>query len=104
MRSFEDIMRTIGSAAWARWKIIGDVYGDFQAHLFAVLFYFTIFAPFAVGVRLLSDPLQLRGGDGALQAIARLSPKKRKKKRGMGSAWQAKAPVGRSVDEARRQF
>jgi hypothetical protein len=76
-------MRTIGSTAWARWKIIGDVYGDFQAHLFAVLFYFTIFAPFAVGVRLLSDPLRLRG---------------------TGGAWQAKAAVGRSMDEARRQF
>lgn len=100
-------MRTIGSTAWARWKIIGDVYGDFQARLFAVLFYFTIFAPFAVAVRLLSDPLQLRGGDGALQVKAWFSPKKGKKRKklpGTDSAWQAKAPVGRSMDEARRQF
>jgi len=69
--------------AWDRWKIIGDVYGDFQARFFAVLFYFTLFVPFALGVRLLSDPLSIRQ-----------LPKK----------WLDRVPVGSTVDEARRQF
>ncbi len=69
--------------AWNRWKIIGEVFGDFQARLFAVLFYSTIFVPFALGVRLLSDPLRIRRPP---------------------TAWIERAPVGRSADEARRQF
>jgi hypothetical protein len=73
----------IGRVAWNRWKIIGEVYGDFQARLFAVLFYFTLFVPFALGVRLLGDPLSIR----------RL-PRK----------WLDRVSVGSTVDEARRQF
>lgn len=69
--------------AWARWKIIGDVYGDFQARFFAVLFYCTIFVPFALAVRLLSDPLRIRKPP---------------------ATWLERAPVGSSLDEARRQF
>ena len=53
-------MRELTRIAWDRWKIIGEVFGDFQGRLFAVLFYFTLFVPFALGVRLLSDPLHLR--------------------------------------------
>jgi hypothetical protein len=73
----------IGRVAWNRWKIIGEVYGDFQARLFAVLFYFTLFVPFALGVLLLGDPLSIR----------RL-PRK----------WLDRVSVGSTVDEARRQF
>ncbi|MEP0763321.1 MAG: hypothetical protein HRF48_11365 [Chloroflexota bacterium] len=69
--------------AWNRWKIIGEVFGDFQARLFAVLFYGTVFVPFALGVRLLSDPLRIRKPP---------------------TAWFQRAPVGHSPDEARRQF
>jgi hypothetical protein len=69
--------------AWKRWKIIGDVFGDFQARLFVTAFYFTIFAPFALGVRLLSDPLRLR-------------PSKHR--------WLDRAPVEKTLDAARRQF
>ncbi len=70
-------------AAWDRWKIIGEVYGDFQGRLFAVLFYCTIFVPFAVGVRLFSDPLHLRR-----------APRR----------WLDRAPVVSTLDEARKQF
>jgi len=76
-------MSDIGRRAWQRWKLIGEVYGDFQGRLFAVLFYFTIFMPFALGVRLLSDPLHLH----------RLS-----------GQWVKRTAVGSSLDEARRQF
>lgn len=69
--------------AWDRWKIIGEVYGDFQGRLFAVLFYCTIFVPFAVGVRLFSDPLHLRH-----------APRR----------WLDRAPVVSTLDEARKQF
>lgn len=69
--------------AWNRWKIIGEAFGDFQARLFAVLFYSTIFVPFALGVRLFSDPLRVRKPP---------------------AAWVERAPVGHSVDEAQRQF
>jgi hypothetical protein len=77
------MMSEIGRIAWQRWTIVGEVYGDFQARLFAVLFYFTIFVPFALGVRLLSDPLRLRSGHGA---------------------WLNRDAVGSKLDDARRQF
>lgn len=76
-------MSEIARIAWNRWKVIGEAFGDFQARLIAVLFYFTIFAPFALGVRLLSDPLKIR-----------TAPAK----------WVERAPVGGSLDDARRQF
>lgn len=76
-------MSEISRIAWNRWKIISEVFGDFQGRLFAVIFYFTIFMPFAVGVRLLSDPLNLRN---------------------KMSNWVERDPVGTSLDEARKQF
>jgi len=69
--------------AWHRWQIIGEVFGDFQGRLFAVLFYFTIFVPFALGARLLSDPLHVR------RPLSR---------------WLDRAPVGHTLDAARKQF
>jgi hypothetical protein len=73
----------IFQAAWNRWKIIGEIYGDFQGRLFAVLFYFTIFAPFALGVRLLGDPLHIRKST---------------------TRWIDRPTVGNTLDDARRQF
>ncbi|NDJ75259.1 MAG: hypothetical protein GYB65_03280 [Chloroflexi bacterium] len=69
--------------AWKRWQIIGEAFNDFLARLIAVLFYFTILVPFGLGVRLLSDPLRLRKPE---------------------THWLERAPVGTSVDDARRQF
>jgi hypothetical protein len=69
--------------AWERWKIIGEVWGDFLGRLFAVAFYGTIFVPFALAARLFSDPLHLR-----------TAPRR----------WLDRAPVGTSLDDARRQF
>ena len=76
-------MAQIAQTAWARWQIIGEAFGDFQGRLFAVLFYFTIFVPFALGVRLFSDPLRLR--DKRAQ-------------------WLEREPVGDTLEAARRQF
>ena len=69
--------------AWNRWKIIGDAFGDFQARLFATAFYFSIFIPFALIARLLSDPLHIRQST---------------------TTWLDRAPVGSTLDDARRQF
>ena len=69
--------------AWARWQVIGQVYGDFQARAMAVLFYFTFFVPFALVAMLTGDPLQLRKPP---------------------SGWLKKGPVGQTLEEARRQF
>jgi hypothetical protein len=76
-------MSQLGRIAWKRWQIVGEVYGDFQARLFAVLFYFTIFVPFALGVRLFSDPLKVRTAS---------------------SRWVDRAPLSNSLEDARRQF
>lgn len=76
-------MSEIARIAWKRWNILGQVFGDFQGRFIAVLFYFTIFVPFAIGVRLLGDPLHLRKPD---------------------TRWLDRAPVGTTLDDARRQF
>lgn len=77
------MLAKIGQLAWKRWTIIGEVYGDFQARLFAVLFYFTIFAPFALIARLSGDPLRLHRAD---------------------TKWIEREPVGSTVEDAQRQF
>lgn len=74
---------SITQLAWERWKILGEAFGDFQGRLFAVLFYFTIFAPFALGVRLFSDPLRIRTAP---------------------AQWVEREPVGHTLDDARQQF
>jgi len=51
--------------AWERWKIIAHVIGNFQARLLLSLFYFLIVPPFALIVRLMKDPLSLRGVPGS---------------------------------------
>ncbi len=76
-------MSEILQIAWKRWNIIGQAFADFQGRLIAVLFYFTIFVPFAIIMRLASDPLHLRKPD---------------------THWQDRAPVGTTIDDARRQF
>lgn len=45
---------------WAAWKRIGQFIGDQIGRLFLTLFYFTLFMPFALGVRLWADPLAIR--------------------------------------------
>lgn len=45
---------------WEGWKKVGQWIGDFLARVVLTLFYFTIFLPFGLGVRLFSDPLMIR--------------------------------------------
>jgi hypothetical protein len=45
---------------WQAWKRIGQFIGDQIGRLVLTVFYFTLFMPFALGVRLLGDPLAIR--------------------------------------------
>ena len=45
---------------WQIWKRIGHFVGDLIGRIILTLFYFTIFAPFGLGVRLWGHPLQIR--------------------------------------------
>ncbi len=45
---------------WEWWKLVGKRVGDIQARALLTLFYFVIFAPFALAVRRWSDPLAIK--------------------------------------------
>ena len=55
---------------WEAWKRFGKFIGDFIGRLVLTVFYFTIFVPFGLGVRLFGDPLGLKPKQ-PLQWIAR---------------------------------
>lgn len=70
--------------AWETWKRVGRVIGDFIGRVVLIVFYFTIFVPFGLGVRLLSDPLRL--------------------KRVSSSHWRSRETTDITLEDARRQF
>jgi len=45
---------------WVRWKAFAHKIATFQSRALLFIFYFTAMAPFAIGMRLASDPLRLR--------------------------------------------
>ena len=45
---------------WSLWKRLAQTIGDFIGRIVLTVFYFTILVPFGLGVRLLSDPLELK--------------------------------------------
>jgi hypothetical protein len=51
---------------FARWKVIAHKIGEFQSRLLLSVFYFVVFAPFAVGIKTFSDPLQIKRFHGWL--------------------------------------
>ena len=54
-------MRAFLHSLWNGWRSLGRKAGNAVARIFMSIFYFTIFAPFGLGVRLFSDPLQIKG-------------------------------------------
>jgi hypothetical protein len=68
--------------SWERFKIITAAIADAQGRFVAMLFYFTIFVPFALGTRLFSDPLRQRDKT---------------------PAWLDRTPIANDLDSARRQ-
>lgn len=45
---------------WHGWKAFGHFLGDLLARVVLTVFYFTVFVPFAIGVRLFGDPLHIK--------------------------------------------
>ena len=45
---------------WEAWKRFGQFMGDMFGRLVLTIFYFTLFVPFALGVRFFGDPLAMR--------------------------------------------
>ena len=45
---------------WEGWKRFGRWIGDMLARVVLTMFYFTIFLPFGLGVRLFADPLMMK--------------------------------------------
>ncbi len=77
-------MNAILRTAWERWQIIGHINGEYVSRFITNFFYFTILVPFGLGVRLFSDPLDLR----------RVAP----------SYWKERKPVNTALDDARSQY
>jgi hypothetical protein len=47
-------------AALARWRVVARKIGEFQSRVVLALMYFVVMAPFAIGLRCVTDPLRLR--------------------------------------------
>jgi hypothetical protein len=47
---------------WQGWLRIGQAIGDFVGRIVLTIFYFTLFAPFGLGVRFWGNPLSTRSG------------------------------------------
>ena len=53
------------SSAWRLWKRFGLKIGNFIGRIVLTIFYFTIFLPFGLGLRLFGDPLEIKSKDHA---------------------------------------
>lgn len=67
---------------WTHWKAFGHFLGDWLGRVVLTIFYFTVFVPFGIGVRLFGDPLKIKSqpdelwrprttGDQNLQEVTR---------------------------------
>jgi hypothetical protein len=50
---------------WYAWKSFAQLIGDWIGRLVLTVFYFTLFAPFGLAVRLRGDPLAIKPGHKA---------------------------------------
>jgi hypothetical protein len=81
-------MRRVIVRTWRSWIALTPYIGNFQARLLLTLLYFTWLVPFAMLVRLCSDPLGLRGLRPPLAT----------------TAWQKRSARKRDVQALRGQF
>lgn len=79
------MVKGIAGKLWHGWKEIAGYIGDFQARALLTVFYFTVFMPFALLVRLFGDPLLVR-------------------RRPRESGWVPRKNSETDVTRARRQF
>lgn len=77
-------MRRLLGNFWQGWKRLARKAGNFQARLLLLLFYFTVFCPFALAVRWKGDPLAIKPG----------TPR----------GWRPKKSGEADLETARRQF
>jgi hypothetical protein len=70
---------------WDRWKVFSTTLGDFQSRIILMVLYFSIVIPFGLGLRLLSDPLRVKGSHRE-------------------PAWLDRSPTRFTLEEARQQF
>jgi hypothetical protein len=75
-------VRKYWNEAWERFKIIGALVGDGNARAVSLLFYFTVFVPFALIARLFTDPLRIKANS---------------------SQWLDRAPVPTDIKSAKEQ-
>jgi hypothetical protein len=69
---------------WHAWKAFGRFMGNLFGRVVLSIFYFTIFVPFAIGARLFTDPMRLKGSRTAL--------------------WSSRKTGDQTLDESARQF
>lgn len=69
---------------WQGWKAFGHFLGNLIARVVLTVFYFTVFVPFALGVRLFSDPLQIKSTPAKL--------------------WQSRTTGDQTLEEVLRQY
>jgi hypothetical protein len=77
-------MRRFLRALWQRWKLVAERLAHAQARLVFSLLYFVVVTPFALALKWLSDPLQLRPREG--------------------SRWHPVTRQTSNLEDARRQF
>jgi hypothetical protein len=77
-------MRQLWKRFVAWWMPIAEAIGNFMNRLILSVFYFVIVLPFGVGVRLFSDPLELR-------------PNRK-------SVWTDFSDRSKTIENGRRQF
>jgi hypothetical protein len=81
-RAKEGNLMDLLQRAWQSWKRIAQFIGDLVARVVLTAFYFTLFLPFGLGVRLWGDPLAI-GPDHRPE-------------------WLKRALYNASIDDARR--
>ena len=69
---------------WHHWKEFGQFLGNWLGRVVLTIFYFTVFVPFGVGVRLLGDPLHIKKTPDQL--------------------WRARSTGDQSLEDVMRQF
>ena len=85
-------MREIWDIAWHRFNVIQSIVSYANARIIAILFYFTILAPFGIGYSLVSDPLHEKE-----------TTTKDGKKTNVGQGWHKREPVPTDLESARLQ-
>lgn len=78
---------------WHGWKEFGQFLGNWLARVVLTVFYFTVFVPFGLGVRLLADPLHIKAPPIPQRGEKQLEP-----------LWRARSTGDQKLEDVLRQF